>query len=83
MNLRAGSVAPSTAAGSPAAAPEIDEATIRAMVDGLAEKLKRNPDDLKGWLMLARSYEVLGETEKAGQARARAEALKIQVRGKP
>ena len=83
LNLRAGSVAPSTAAGSPAAAPEIDEATIRAMVDGLAEKLKRNPDDLKGWLMLARSYEVLGETEKAGQARARAEALKIQVRGKP
>ena len=56
---------------------------IRAMVEGLAEKLKENPDDLKGWLMLARSYEVLGEVEKAGQARARAEALKSLSPSKP
>jgi len=33
--------------------------------------------------MLARSYEVLGQAEKARDARARAEALKSQPQGKP
>ncbi|HJO97118.1 MAG: c-type cytochrome biogenesis protein CcmI [Rhodospirillales bacterium] len=84
LDLEAGSVNPSPAAGAVAASPpKMDEATIRAMVDGLAEKLKENPDDLKGWLMLARSYEVLGEAEKARHAHARAEALKSQSQGKP
>ena len=84
LGLEAGSVKPSAAGGPDAAAPpEIDQAMIRAMVEGLAEKLKENPDDLKGWLMLARSYEVLGEVEKAGQARARAEALKSLSPSKP
>jgi cytochrome c-type biogenesis protein CcmH len=74
LGLEAGSVKPSAAA---TAAPpmEIDEATIRAMVEGLADKLEESPDDAKGWLMLARSYEVLGEAEKARDARARARAL--------
>ena len=76
LGLEAGSVKPSAAAAAAAAAAKIDEATIRAMVEGLAGKLDENPDDLKGWLMLARSYEVLGETEKARQARARAAELK-------
>ena len=49
---------------------------IRTMVEGLAERLAENPDDLEGWLRLARSYEVLGETAKAREARARAGALK-------
>ncbi len=84
LDLEAGSVNPSPAAGAVAASPpKMDEATIRAMVDGLAEKLKENPDDLKGWLMLARSYEALGEAEKARHAHARAEALKSQSQGKP
>ena len=48
---------------------------IRAMVARLAARLEEEPDDLKGWLMLARSYNVLGETEKARQAQARADAL--------
>ena len=52
------------------------DAMIRAMVEGLAARLAENPGDLEGWLRLARSYEVLGETEKARGARARAEALK-------
>jgi cytochrome c-type biogenesis protein CcmH len=77
LGLEAGSVKPSASAAAATAPPaEIDEATIRAMVEGLAGKLEENPDDLKGWLMLARSYEVLGEAEKAGAARARAAALK-------
>ncbi len=78
LGVEAGSVKPSAAA--PA---EVDEATIRAMVEGLAERLKENPDDLKGWLMLARSYEVLGEAEKASHALARADALKSLSQGKP
>ena len=45
------------------------------MVERLAERLKDNPDDLEGWRRLARSYQVLGETEKAKEAEARVEAL--------
>ena len=50
-------------------------AMIRSMVQRLADRLEENPGDREGWLRLARAYEVLGETEKAGEARARAEAL--------
>ncbi len=52
--------------------PEVSEADIRAMVEGLAAKLAENPDDLDGWLMLIRAYGVLGETAKAEEALARA-----------
>ncbi len=48
---------------------------IRTMVQRLADRLKENPDDRAGWQRLARAYMVLGETEKAKDARARAEAL--------
>lgn len=40
---------------------------IRGMVGGLAERLEDNPDDPDGWMMLMRSYGVLGDRE-AGQA---------------
>ncbi len=50
--------------------------TIQAMVQRLADRLKVEPDDLKGWRMLARSYRVLGEVEKARQAEARLEQLR-------
>lgn len=48
---------------------------IRSMVQRLADRLKDNPDDLAGWQRLAKAYEVLGEADKAKDARARAEAL--------
>jgi len=51
------------------------EEMIRSMVDRLAARLEQEPDDLAGWQRLARAYEVLGETEKAKDARARVEAL--------
>lgn len=51
-------------------------AMIRSMVKRLADRLEENPGDREGWFRLARAYEVLGEMEKAGEARARAEALK-------
>ncbi len=50
-------------------------AFIRSMVSRLAERLSEDPDDLKGWLQLARSYGVLGETEKARDALEKARTL--------
>jgi cytochrome c-type biogenesis protein CcmH len=51
---------------------------IRAMVDGLAQRLQDNPDDLAGWRMLARSWRVLGDTQKADEADARVKALEAK-----
>ncbi len=45
---------------------------IRSMVDGLAARLKDNPDDVEGWLRLAQSRNVLGEAEAAKEAYRRA-----------
>ena len=54
------------------AAQEMDaedrQAMIRSMVDGLAERLEENPDDLQGWLRLGRARGVLGEWDKAAAA---------------
>lgn len=58
-----------------AAQPKMTPDQIYAMVDQLAEKMKANPDDLKGWLMLARSYKTLGRYPEAVAAYAKAEKL--------
>jgi cytochrome c-type biogenesis protein CcmH len=55
--------------------PAQQEEMIRGMVGGLADRLASEPDDLQGWQMLARSYGVLKETEKAAQAYGRVLAL--------
>ena len=47
---------------------------IQAMVDGLAARLDENPDDLDGWMRLARSYNVLGRPEDALAALRKANA---------
>ncbi|MFI4935918.1 MAG: c-type cytochrome biogenesis protein CcmI [Caulobacterales bacterium] len=41
---------------------------IQAMVDGLAQKLKANPDDPDGWVRLVRAYTVLGEAPRRDAA---------------
>ncbi|MFN3233221.1 MAG: c-type cytochrome biogenesis protein CcmI [Alphaproteobacteria bacterium] len=41
---------------------------IRGMVDGLAARLEDEPEDLEGWLRLARAYMVLGEQDNARTA---------------
>jgi cytochrome c-type biogenesis protein CcmH len=50
-------------------------AMIRGMVDSLANRLAQSPRDADGWIKLIRSRTVLGETDAANQALAR--ALKI------
>lgn len=44
------------------------DAMIQGMVDGLEAKLKANPDNPNGWIMLMRSRMQLGETVKAATA---------------
>lgn len=50
------------------------DAMIQGMVDGLEAKLKANPKNAQGWIMLMRSRMSLGETAKASAAYAGARA---------
>ncbi|MEP4886222.1 MAG: tetratricopeptide repeat protein, partial [Alphaproteobacteria bacterium] len=62
-----------------AAAANLDDAErqamIQGMVDNLAARLEDEPDDLSGWRMLARSWEMLGNPGAAARAYAQAIAL--------
>ena len=51
-------------------------AQIVAMVDKLAERLKKDPSDGEGWAMLARSYSVMERNDEALDAYAHALALR-------
>jgi cytochrome c-type biogenesis protein CcmH len=56
-------------------APAVEAAVspdVERMVAGLAARLEQNPDDPKGWAMLARSYQVMGRHAQAQAAWARA-----------
>ena len=46
------------------------------MVQRLADRLEKNPNDKQGWMRLAQAYDVLGEKEKAKNARERLAAVK-------
>jgi cytochrome c-type biogenesis protein CcmH len=48
---------------------------IKGMVEGLAARLEESPDDLEGWLMLGRSYGVLGDHDKSIAAFAHASVM--------
>lgn len=52
-----------------------DSEAINKMVEGLAAKMKANPNDGEGWLMLGRSYKVLQQYPKAVDAFANAHRL--------
>ena len=67
----------SDAAGNDAASPAARQ-QIAAMVDKLAARMKERPDDVEGWIMLARSYTVLGRYADAVPAYARATELQPQ-----
>ncbi|HUN51057.1 MAG TPA: tetratricopeptide repeat protein, partial [Candidatus Sulfotelmatobacter sp.] len=81
--LPAGPAAPSapgpTAADMQAAAqmsPDQRNQMIRSMVQRLADRLKKQPDDFDGWTRLARAYQVLGEADKAQDALSHARKLR-------
>jgi len=57
------------------APPKMTPEQISGMVASLAEKMKANPDDMQGWLMLARSYKTMGRYEEAADAYGKAEKL--------
>lgn len=51
------------------------QAEMVGLVDRLAERMAATPDDLSGWLLLARSQGALGRYTEAAAAYARADAL--------
>ncbi len=61
---------PVVAAGPPAAValPEHNGGAIEAMVERLAERLKKDGSDVAGWMQLVRSYRVLGKADKVKAA---------------
>ena len=67
--------APVAAGTAPAGRHGVDVAQIRAMVAGLAERLKSEPANAEGWLMLGRSYTALGRYPDAAIAFTRAKDL--------
>jgi len=48
---------------------------FETMVGRLAARMKEKPDDVEGWMMLGRSYAVLGRFPQSAQAYAKAVAL--------
>jgi cytochrome c-type biogenesis protein CcmH len=58
----------------PATAGQVTPAAIRQMVATLAARLKADPDDPQGWVMLVRAYNVLGDIQARDQTLAQAKA---------
>ena len=71
LYLRLGSLS----AIDPVATAQVTDQQIRQMVDTLAAKLQANPDNPKGWAMLAKSYKVMGRFEESRAAFERIGAL--------
>ncbi len=61
-----------------AASPTEQQAQVQAMVSKLEERLKTQPDDVEGWRMMARSYNVMGRHADAVKAYQRLVALQPQ-----
>jgi cytochrome c-type biogenesis protein CcmH len=51
---------------------QITREQIEGLAERLAQRLEQAPDDAQGWLMLARSYNVIGRYDRAAEAYARA-----------
>ena len=54
---------------------KVDASELNTMLEGLAKKLAKEPDNLQGWAMLARSYKAVGRNAEAEQAFGRAGTL--------
>ena len=55
--------------------PPMSDKQILAMVDTLSQKMQQNPNDPRGWILLARSQNALGRYTEASAAFERAVAL--------
>lgn len=53
-------------------------APLEVLVQGLAERMEKNPENLEGWLMLGRTYFALGQASQARNAMERAYKLAPQ-----
>lgn len=51
--------------------------SVDNMVGGLEARLRDNPDDGKGWLLLAKSYRHMGRMDEARDAYRKAESLGV------
>lgn len=58
-----------------ASTPDKSVGSVASMVDGLAQRLKANPEDAKSWLLLARSYKHLQRIPEALDAYQHAASL--------
>ncbi len=56
------------AAIDPVATAKAGDQQMQQMINTLAERLKANPDNPKGWAMLARSYKAVARFDEAAQA---------------
>lgn len=55
--------------------PSVMNLPLDLLTERLAQKLKKNPNDIPGWTLLGRSYANLGQQEKSVQAFEKAMAL--------
>lgn len=65
---------PASPPSTPAAAP------VDALIGGLRQRLEANPDDLKGWRLLALSYAFVGDMQAARSAMQSAIGLGADAR---
>jgi len=71
-----GAMAPATSAASDAKAGNTPPAqSVAPMVEQLAARLKKNPNDARGWHTLARSYGATGRFRESAEAYAKVAAL--------
>ena len=55
--------------------PHIGQQELEGMVNALAQRMEKEPGNLKGWAMLARSYKALGRNQDAERAFEKAGAF--------
>ncbi len=60
----------------PVSAPDAALNPVQQMVQRLADRLQRTPDDAEGWALLARAYEQLGRPQDALAAYTQLERLR-------
>lgn len=58
-------------------------ASVDSLVDGLRQRLEAEPNDVKGWVLLSKSYHLLERWDDAKYAMDKAKALGYEGEAKP